>query len=480
MQDNIRVTTPIQTNDTAGRLRPSKETPILNPVDPSRVNPGNTSENAQNAKNDGNFNFLLNQNSVYNKFIQQLVQTPGLSQTLKKIMFEAFVMTNKPKGLSKSGALNDLLSEMASKLNLNEQEIVEALQYQSDNQTKYSGKMFDLLRELLTSPHDTKEYEVLLGRFLKAYNGYFSAGDTLKAIIQNLKTISAYMPKSYQVQLNELVDKIIINQPTTSLDINLATLKSEVIPFLSDYIAHTNDFGRVRDTITLLINNIARLNTSSKEDIITKFVDLLDYCKFHFDMADDKINYIKSVFAHHLNEMQKPQNEMFDLMAKLISEGSNGEGQSATTKAMYRDVVNSLLLDNSVFMPLTHLFLPINYHGTFMFSEIWIDKNARKKDGTKNENGVPTTKLFVTFDIKGLGYFEATVWLTNKLADVELNYPDVLANKDRDIKNNIARIVTNNGFTLNSVVLLKGQPPKQIHKVFESLYESRRGMDVTI
>ncbi len=480
MQDNIRVTTPIQTNDTAGRLRPSKEAPILNPVDPTRVNAGNTSENAQNAKNDGNFNFLLNQNSVYNKFIQQLLQTPGLSQTLKKIMFEAFILADKPKGLSKEGALNDLLSEMATKLNLNEQEIVETLQYQSEHQTKYSGKMFDLLRELLSSQQDTQEYEVLLGRFLKAYNGFFSTGDTLKAIVQNLKNISAYMPRTYQEQLNQIIVKIILTQPTTSLDINLATLKSEVIPFLSNYIARTNDFGRVRDTITLLINNIARLNTSSKEDIINKFVDLIDYCKFHFDMPDDKINYMKSVFAHHLTEMEKPQNDMFDLMAKLISEGANGEGQSASTKAMYRDVVNSLLLDNSVFMPISHLFLPINYHGTFMFSEIWIDKNARKKDGSVNENGFPTTKLFVTFDIKGLGYFEATIWLTNKLADVELNYPDALSNKDRDIKNNVARIISSNGLTANSIVLVKGQPPKQVHQVFESLYASRRGMDVTI
>lgn len=479
MNENIRVTAPIQNNDNIGRIRQNKEPPILNPTDTNRVNAGNTSENAQNAKNE-NFNFLLNQNSVYNKFLQQLTQTPSLSQTLKKVMFEAFMLSSKTKSLAKSGEINNLLDELSEKLQLNPQEMVDALKYQNNNQTKYSGKMFDMLRELLAKENTSSEYEVLLGRFLKSYNGYFSMEDTLKAITQNLKNISAYMPRSYQTQLDKLIAKLVSTQSNANLDTNLNILKNEIIPFLSDYISDTNDFGRVRDTITLLINNIARLNTSSKEDVINKFIDLLDFCKFNFDLSDKKINYIQSVFAHHLNNMQKPQNELFDAMAKLISFSVNDNSQSASTKAVYKDIVNSLLLDNSVFMPLTHLFLPVNYNGTFMFTEVWIDKNAKRKDSTRGIDNKQTTKLFVTFDIKGLGYFEATIWLTNKEADVELNYPETLANNDRDIRNNIAQIITKNGFTLNSVVLLQGNPPKQIHKVFDCLYESRRGMDVVI
>ncbi len=475
MQDNIRVTAPIHSNESSTKLRPSKEAPVLNPVDPTKVNSQNTSENTQGSKNDG-FSFLLNHGSVFNKFIQQLTQTPGLSQTLKKIMFDAFIQDGK---IAKLSTVDSLIAELSEKLKMNPQEIVEALKYQNENQTKFSGEMFDEFRQLLKESQGNKEFEQLVGKFLKAYNGFFSSSDTLKAIIQNLKNISMSMPKTYSSQLNELINKLIINQPTNSLDLNLITLKNEIIPFLSSYISKTNDFGIVRDTITLLINNIARLNTSSKEDVVNKFIDILDYSKYHFNMSDEKINLIKSIFANEVSNENKPQNEMFNLIMKLLSEGT-GKDQSSISRSIYKDITNSLLLDNSVFMPLTHLFLPVNYNGTFMFSEIWIDKDSNKKNTSENASGSPATKLFVTFDIKGLGYFETTIWLSDMKADIEVSYPSSIENKDKDIRNNIARILTDNGISLNSMVVTKGQPPKKLQEVFENFYDRRRSIDVTI
>lgn len=483
MQDNIRVTTPIQNNDLAGKIRPNKDAPLLNPIDPSRVNAGNNAENSQNTKNDGSgLNYLLNQNSVYNKFVQQLVQSPGLAQTLKKVLFEAMMSTEKPRGLSKETTVDTMVKELAGKLNMEPQQIVEALKYQSDNQTKYSGKMFEMLRNMMIgrAASETQEYETVLGHFLKAYNGYFSIADTLKAITQNLKSIAAGMPASYQEQLLTIADKLITSQPDASLDLNLSTLKEEVIPFLSSYISKTNDFGRLRDTVTLLINNIARLNTSSKEEVVTRFVDLMDFCKFHYDLPDDKIAFMKNAFAKQISQMNRPENDIYSLITKLISEGTTSPEQSATGKAVFRDIMNTLLLDNSVFMPLTHLFLPVNYQGTFMFSEVWIDKNAKQKNPDIDSGGAPTTKVFVTFDIKGLGYFETTILLTNKLADVELSCPEGLKKSDREIKNTVAQIIAKNGFTMSSVAVSKGQPPKPVYKVFDSLYDARRGIDVTV
>lgn len=475
MQDNIRVTTPIQTNDAGLRIRPSKESPILNPIDPTRVTPQNGSENSQNAKNDGNFNMLLNHNSVFNRFIQQLAQTPGLSQTLKKIMFDAMVLGEKG---TKLVGVDNLLAEMAQKLKMNPQQMVDALTYQSENQTKFTGQMFDMWREILSNNASNKEFQTLLGHFLKSYNGYFSTMDTLKAIIQNLKNIGSFMPTKYASQLEELTNQLMSTQPSASLDINLSTLKNQIIPFLSRYISDTNDFGKVRDTITLLINNIARLNTSSKEDIINKFVDLLDFCKYHFDLPDSKIDMFKGIFAQRLSDPQQDKNEMFEMLAKILSEGS-GKDQSTTSRTMYKDITNALLMDNSVFMPLSHVFLPLNFNGQFMFSELWIDKDA---EGTNAQTGerISGTKLFVTFDIKGLGYFEATVWISDLKAEIEISYPSTIENKDKEIRNTVSKIFSNNGISLSNLILAKGQPPKRLQDVFHNLYERRNGIDVSI
>lgn len=487
MQENMRVNSQqLHTQDPAARVRPAKDPPVLNQVDPTRVTGSNTAQNPQATKDDG-LGMLLNQNSVYNRFVNQLSTTPGLAQTLKKVMFEAFSMEGKP---IKAGQLNSVLAELSAKLKLSPDQIIEALQYQNENQTKFSGGLFDSMRELLAANKTNKEFENLLGRFLKSYNGYLSTESTLKAIVSNLKQIGTSMPVSYSKQLDSLIAKLSLDASvgipadaaasaaqSEALDNNLLILKREIIPFLSNYIGTTNDFGRSRDIITLLINNIARLNTSSRDDVIAKFVDLIDFCKFTFDMDDHTIDQLKLNFANRLSDQTKPANDMFDSIAKLLSEGSSKE-QSYTSRAMYKDIATSLLLDNSVFMPLNHLFLPINYQGKFMFSEIWIEKDGKQQSQTVDQK--PITKMMINFDIKGTGFFEAVLWISEDNVDVELNYPSTIATKTGDIRDNVASILRKNGLNVNNLVLSMDEPPRRVQDVFKNLFDARRGIDVTI
>lgn len=487
MQENMRVNSQqMHTPDPTARVRPAKDPPVLNQVDPTRVTGSNTAQNSQATKDDG-LGMLLNQNSVYSRFITQLASTPNLAQTLKKVMFEAFSMEGKPV---KAGQLNSILAELSEKLKLSPDQIVEALQYQNENQTKFSGGLFDSMRELLATNKSNKEFESLLGRFLKAYNGYFSTESTLNAIISNLKQIGTSMPISYSNQLDLLIAKLSLDATagvpadaaasalqSETLDQNLLVLKREVIPFLSNYVGMTNDFGRARDTITLLISNIARLNTSSRDDVISKFVDLLDFCKFTFDMEDHIIDQLKLNFANRLSDQNKPSNDMFDSIAKLLSQGSAKE-ESYTSRAMYKDIATTLLLDNSVFMPLNHLFLPINYQGKFMFSEIWIEKDGKGQFTTADNK--PITKMMINFDIKGTGFFEAVLWISEDNVDVELNYPSTIATKTGNIRDDVADILRKNGLKVNNLVLSMDAPPRKVQEVFKNLFDTRRGIDVTI
>lgn len=474
MQDNLSIALPILPNDSSARLRPTKEMPVLNPIDMTKVTPKDNTENSQNAKNGETFQSLLNHNSVFQRFVSQLTLTPGLSQTLKKVMFEVFTGEGS---VTKAGVSEALIKDLAVKLQMNPEEIVEALKYQHDNQTKFSGKLFDAFRQLLSNSGGDKEFEQLLGRFLKSYNGFFSTPDTMKAIQQNLKTIAQSIPASHAKELQVIVDKLITIQPSASLDINLTTLKNEVIPFLSQYIAKTNDFGKARDTITLLINNIARLNSGSREDVITKFVDVVDFCKYYFELPNNKIDQLKNMFAAKINQVQEQKNEVFEAITKLLSEATASNSANAS-KGVYRDITSTLLLDNSVFMPITHLFLPVNFEGNFMFTEVWVDKDAGR-NSENDTNAVPITKLFVTFDIKGLGYFEATVVLSDKKADIEVSYPETMTNREKDIRNNLATILAKNGFSPNVILLQKNAPPKRLQDVF-NLFDQRRSVDVTV
>ncbi|MEG2286848.1 MAG: hypothetical protein RSC00_02975, partial [Ruthenibacterium sp.] len=64
MQDNIRITSPLpQTQDIASKINEGKNVPIINPIDPSKVNATNNAQGGQNSKNEA-FAYMLNHSSV--------------------------------------------------------------------------------------------------------------------------------------------------------------------------------------------------------------------------------------------------------------------------------------------------------------------------------------------------------------------------------------------------------------------------------
>ncbi|MEG0894434.1 MAG: hypothetical protein RSE93_01865 [Oscillospiraceae bacterium] len=475
MQDNLRVNMPIQNvPDTNSKIRPTKDPSVQTPIDPTRViNQGNQAENTQQSKND-NLGFLFNKGSVFNKFIQQLNSTPLLAQTLKKVVFEAFAGS-----VQKSEKLNTELAKLADTLKLSEDQIVSALQYQNENQTKFTGSLFDKLRQLLSDHQNSKEFELLLGNFLKSFNGYSSTNSTLKAIVFNLKNMTMYMPKTYSDKLEIMINKLSLSgnftfeEAVDALGQNLAVLKNEVVPFFNSYVRATNDFGKVRDMITILISNIARLNTSSQQDVVEKFVDLIEFCKFTFEMPQDEIEVIKHSFTTALSNPNNESDKMFDSISNLIKEGMSEENP-LSTRNTYKDIATSLLLDKNVFMPFNHYVLPFNYNNTFVFSELWVEKEAHKKQSANSVE--PITRLFLNFDIRGVGYFEAVMWLSKDSMDLEFNYPSTIPEKA--VKDGISKIFAQNGINLKNLSLAKDKPARKIQEVFK--FSTRRGVDVVI
>lgn len=547
MQDNFRIPSHITNTTATNNTRiPNGRVPANTvQVDPTIVTANNQGTEAGSSQNETLLNANLNQSSVYAKFISQLQSNPEISLTLKKLLHETFASFAFDDELSLNSEFKEIMTKLAGEMKMTPDEMVDALKYQSDNQTKFSGDMFDAFREMMSAANGNKEFEDVLGRFLKSFNGYLSTSDTLKTVNQNLQSIMKHIPKTWSDKLDVFVKELVVvdtqaevekqlnastadrkayiaqrqsnaqgqqanvqgeNRPvnaqgqqeqptrqnpivdglasgttTQDLEKNLAVLKNEIIPFMSDYIVKTNDLGKARDLVTMLINNVAKLNTSSMSDVSEKFTDLLSFLKFQFDMPDRDIRSIKEFFIERLNqpkEQEQESSKMYNLMAQLIEEGSTNAKQ-ASTRAMYKDIASSLLMDNSVFMPLEHIILPLDYNGTFMFSEIWVDKDSTQKDGTRDPDN-QTLKMFITFDIKGLGYFEATIWNTAGAVDFDLSYPLEFKENERDVRNSMTRIFEQNGLYLSKMEFAQGQPMKTMAQAFPNLKAFRRGVDVTI
>ncbi len=476
MPDNLRITTPVTSNESINKVSSAKQPPAMLPIDPSKVTPPSTDKQADQS---ANFDFLMNRNSVFNKLLEQLGETPALSQTLQKIMFDAF---NRADSVHGSRPANLLMKQLSSAMEMNEVDIVKNLMFQNNNHTKFSGPFFDIFRNLMSEYPDSNLDEHL-SAFLKSYDVYFSTPDTTVTILKELNGLVRQMPNSYGTKLQALVDELMTEQPFNSLDLNLAVLKDKILPLLSEYVTVTNDFGPSRDSITLLVHNIARLNISSHQELVDEFSSLLDYCRYDLNLPDEKMNQIKSMFLKSLTESsQKPENHFYDSLLKVLTDSSN-QSTSSVSQTLYKNVISSLLLDNSVYMPFTHLFLPINYNGKFMFSEIWIEKDDdsnRSSPRSSGETGAKPIKLFLTFDIKSLGYFEASIALSQTNADVQLSCPPALTKNSREIGNKISEIFSQNGLTAQSVELVTGGTAAVSKQIMKKVYERKNVIDVTI
>lgn len=414
--------------------------------------------------------------SVFQTFANKLTDTPALTQTLEKLLLGALVDngTVNAEGVDTSNGVPTLLSELAEKLHMDESQILQNLIFQKDQSTGFSAKVFDILREI--SENDVSaETTNHIGRFLKAVDSYTSAQETMKGIMTQLGNILERIPRSYAENVRKVMGELIMEPDSDGMAENLKLLKETVLPMLGKYVSTTNDLGATRDRIQLLMQDLSRLNLSGSEELDQRFTELLDYARYNLNLPADKLQSLKNLFEEVIHEKSEPQNEFIDSLAKALT---NTDGLSSTGRTMVDDTINALLLNRSVYMPFNHIFLPFMLDGTFMFTEMWVEKDGAGK-GAASDKSDAMKRVYLNFDIQGLGKFQAAIGLTDNSIDCLLNCPESVADSQADIETDIAKIFTDNGFSVNSIQSSNDTFKTEL-EVLHKIYEGRGSINVTV
>ena len=66
------------------------------------------------------------------------------------------------------------------------------------------------------------------------------------------------------------------------------------------------------------------------------------------------------------------KNDAMNQLAEIIKRGAAGEA-GIENKMVFKELMRAVLLNESVYMPILHLTLPLNVNGKLMFSELWLD-----------------------------------------------------------------------------------------------------------
>ncbi len=470
---NIKTNNPVSDNNLNKPKVKTEQVAPFNVADPTRVT--KAAKKDQESQTGQNL-FNYNPDSVFDKFIKSLKISPVLSESAKKLLLNRqFINQN----IKNDPVLGTLFESFLQSIVMDDAEILKFLKYQQGTYTKFYGEFFDNLRELLSSYPNNKDFQTLLRNFLRSYDCFVSAEETNKSINAALKNIERNIPEMLKKPFNEMTGRL-ISDNSKGIDLNLNILKNEILPFMGRYISKMNDFGPVRDYVSVLVHNIVRLEAASKDNFADSLENLFEFIRYNFDVDEKYMESLKMSLINTYELSSTVKSNSADSFLKILESGINNSS-NPVNKGIMEDMAESLLFSQNVHIPLTHIFLPLNYNGMFMFSELWIGKNYEEsKDKKRKQEFVQTHKVFITFDIQNVGYFETTLVLKENRLLLDIYVPSSLSDYTGKIKDDLSKILSKSNLSVSDIKVQESVRKRRFNEVFSNLAERKSGVDVTI
>ncbi len=472
MANILRVTTPptgYENNVRNNTQNQPDKMQIQNPVDPNRVvRPDNRSD----ANSQSGAQLSANYDSNFGTFVQLLRDTPQLTDTMSKLMFGG--MAN----LVEAGIGPDTAEDISTffqLLKMTDAELVEFLKNQMSGAVRFQGPFFALMRDALNNAPTVEQRAAILA-FLKRYSDMSSGKHLMENMKDLLSDIKKYMFHEQREQLEQLTRGLNHRGPQDTGQ-NTARLQQDIIPFLAKYIAQTRNMGTLRDLVAQLTYNAARYENGDLDQLISDFKNLLKFPSFQkiFEGMDEE--QLRELLMRMNFDKAAGKSAWADKFLNIVESGIRGDA-GLENRQVFENVVNGLLLNESVYMPVLHLMLPIELNGQLMFSEMWIDPD---EDGTASTDPKErTAKLLIKFDIKDVGFFDLLMVYEKENVSMRLFYPEHLSSFESDIKKGMGEILDRNGLNCEYLGVEQAKGSIPVSSVFPKIFERKNAVNVTI
>ena len=447
-------------------------TQIQNVPDPSKVvrADGRTEQQDSNLQGDGGIRY----DSNFQTFLQRLRETPSLAQSLSLLFSgrEGIVVSS---GLS--AGIAEEMARLLEMLRMDESQLLDFLQGQFKTGTRFGGALFALLRNAYDrASSDGVRTDIL--QFLKAYVDFDSTKHIEGNLLRDLQSMADAMPASWAEKLRELTARLQNGIAAGNRQGNLQLLQREIFPYMSSYVERTHDMGTPRSLLTMLALNVARYENGSEEKLLEGFHQLSGYgtLKGQLGGIDDQSLLLLLKSRGGGGDGSKAV-EFSNPLAAAAARAFRGEG-SAEVQQAFQNLIAAMLLNESVYMPVNHYILPLEWDGRMLFSELWVDPDAEeKKEGGQGEKCM---KFLFKIDVQGLGFFD--VILTNRERDVGIvvSCPEGVVPFSKEIEQNISKILTRNDLNPAAVSVRKMERPVTLTEVFPKIFEGKNSVNVKV
>lgn len=467
----------LQVQDTSSLSQQITNTPGLQPrINPNRqvVTPGqvDSSKQGQNGGQigpeggEGNVNFESN----YTSFVQRMHEGMQLPQEMEQLLFTDGTALLTMGDTELQELLNQLFTEIEAK---DPEELMTFIESQQQAQVKFSGELFDGLRNILNQKISPSFRETILD-FIKSYNNYASSEHLLNQLESLGDDIESLLLPSSRENFEKLMEQLDKDAAPGDTAKNTEVLNKEIIPFLSKYISRTHNYGAVRTASVLFSLYAVKYEEGDKTQLEQLFAKMIKNGDFKMFFKGDPEEALQKAL-----ENLKPQSEKAtgfpQMLTKLIQKGTDGSAGPENVEKYYK-VLNHLLMNESVYMPLLHMVVPFRYEDKNVMSEMWVDPDAEreKSDAAKKQ------KIFIKFNIQNVGNFELISMVNNGNVNMQIFVPPTLEETPDNISRNVQDILKQNGLKVSNMELGVLTRSHRVDEVFPEIKDKEKGINVAV
>ena len=476
MPDLLGVTNAVPGNDAnlINRNMPSipNDPRVQNATDLNRVSRPDNRAERQDAGETGSQAARYDSNFI--TFLQRMSETPGLARTMAELL-RSYQGTRVSSGMEEGIAVE--MSALLEMLKMDEKAFSAFFRSQMDLSRRFSGPLFNILREAFGNSGS----EVLRGnilQFLKRYSDYSTSQHVQGNLLRTLTRLTRAIPASYGNQLLAMVSELEGKMGAGDRSGALKLLQGSIMPFLAGYTSRTNDMGLSRALISLLALDVARYESGSKEGVMQAFRQLGGSA-----MLREKLGGVSEVDLLRLLERSRfgqasGSDRFADQLAQTAQRALRG-GSGAEVQDAFRNIVSAFLINESVYMPLTHLVLPLEWQGKMMFSELWVDPDAENnlKNGRGDRENV--VRFLFKMDIQDLGFFDIVLTCQRENVDLQIFGPPAVADFAGTVQGEMGRILSENGLKPVGVQVQAMERPLDVSAVFPKIFEGENSINVS-
>ena len=478
MPDLLGATNPVPGYDKTAINRNITVSPdnsqIQNVPDPSKVvrADGRTEHQDSNLQGDGGVRY----DSNFQTFLQRLRDTPSLAQSLS-LLFSGRESVVVSSGLS--AGIAEEMGRLLEMLRMDEGQLLNFLQGQFKTGTRFGGALFALLRNAYDrAASDGVRTDIL--QFLKSYVDFDSTSHIEGNILRDLQSMADAMPASWAEKLRELTAQLQNGVAAGNRQGNLQLLQRDIFPYMSSYVERTHDMGTPRALLTMLALNVARYENGSESKLLEGFHQLSGYgtLKGQLGGIDDQ-SLLLLLRSRGGGADSAGAVRFADQLASAAARAFRGEG-SAEVQQAFQNLIAAMLLNESVYMPVNHYLLPLEWKGRMLFSELWVDPNAEDEQGRSGSGGKNITRLLFKMDVQSLGLFDVILTAQGTDVDVQIACPDKAVPFTKQIGDAVTQILTRNDLKPARVAVRRMDRPVTLTEVFPKLFEGKNSVNVKI